>query len=131
LAHLGSNLALSWSNLAQLGSNLAHLWSNWAQLGSNLAHLGPTWLQLGPILVPTWSNMVPKSDQARNLPVMVITQWALHKVFEGAPVTRPVGVLDPAPPKGCSCVGPLVCCNQIVDYCQTTGSPGRVTGSTD
>ena len=23
----------------------------------------------------------------------------------GAPVTRPVGVLDPAPPKGCSCVG--------------------------
>ena len=26
-------------------------------------------------------------------------------VEEGAPVTRPVGVLDPAPPKGCSCVG--------------------------
>ena len=25
-------------------------------------------------------------------------------VKEGAPVTRPVGVLDPAPPKGCSCV---------------------------
>ena len=35
---------------------------------------------------------------------MVITQSAFHKVFEGAPVTRPVGVLDiyiyPAPPKG-------------------------------
>ena len=29
----------------------------------------------------------------------------LQRVFEGAPVTRPVGVLDPAPPKGCSCVG--------------------------
>ena len=25
----------------------------------------------------------------------------------GSPVTRPVGVLDPAPPKGCSCVRPL------------------------
>ena len=46
---------------------------------------------------------------------------------EGTPVTRPVGVLDPAPPKGCSCVGPLVRFCQIVDYCKTTGSPGRVT----
>ena len=50
-------------------------------------------------------------------------------VEEGAPVTRPVGVLDPAPPKGCSCVERLVRFCQIVDYCKTTGHPGRITGS--
>ena len=47
----------------------------------------------------------------------------------GAPVTRPVGVLDPLPPKGCSCVEPLDYCNQIVDYCKTTGRPGRTSAS--
>ena len=50
-----------------LGSNLVHLCSNLAQLSANLAQLGAILAQLGsnfgPILVPTWSNMVPKSDQ--------------------------------------------------------------------
>ena len=50
-------------------------------------------------------------------------------VEEGAPVTRPVGVLDPAPPKGCSCVERLVRFCQILDYCKTTGSPGRTSDS--
>ena len=46
---------------------------------------------------------------------------------EGAPVTRPVGILDPAPPKGCSCVERLVRFCQIVDYCKTTGRAGRTS----
>ena len=35
-----------------------------------------------------------------NAGTEVHTQRCLQRVFEGAPVTRPVGVLDPAPPKG-------------------------------
>ena len=41
-------------------------------------------------------------------------QRCLQIVFEGAPVTRPVGVLDPAPPKGCSCVGPLTIVTKLL-----------------
>ena len=45
-------------------------------------------------------------------------------VKEGAPVTRPVGVLDPAPPKGCSCV------EFMTDSCKSPNPrsrPGRTT----
>ena len=43
-------------------------------------------------------------------------------VEEGAPVTRPVGVLDPAPPKGCSCVG------SDARFCPNPQTPGSVRG---
>ena len=55
-----SNLAPTW---LQLGPSLLQLGPTYRQLGPTWSHLGSTWLQLGPILVPTWSNMVPKSDQ--------------------------------------------------------------------
>ena len=47
-------------------------------------------------------------------------------------MTRPVGVLDPAPPKGCSCVEPLT--NPVhsvhpVHSVQFTTSPGRPSHS--
>ena len=45
-------------------------------------------------------------------------------VKEGAPVTRPMGVLDPAPPKGCSCVEPLT---NTVHSANSTTPPGRPT----
>ena len=55
-----SNLA---PTLLQLGPSLLQLGPTFRQLGPTWSHLAPTWLQLGPILVPTWSNMVPKPDQ--------------------------------------------------------------------
>ena len=47
----------------QLGPSLLQLGPTKRQLGPTWSHLGRTWLQLGPILVPTWSNMVRRSDQ--------------------------------------------------------------------
>ena len=55
-----STLVPAW---LQLGPSLLQLGPTYRQLGPTWSHLGSTWLQLGPILVPTWSNMVPKSDQ--------------------------------------------------------------------
>ena len=48
-------------------------------------------------------------------------------VEEGAPVTRPVGVLDPAPPKGCSCVGLMTDSDQILTK---SPNPRTATGRT-
>ena len=61
-----------------------------------------------------------------NAGTEVHTQRCLQRVFEGAPVTRPVGVLDPAPPKGCSCVG------FMTDSCKSPNPrsrPGQTTVS--
>ena len=51
---------------------------------------------------------------------------------EGAPVTRPVDVLDPAPPKGCSCVERLTIVTKlltIVKLQAIRGVPPRATVS--
>ena len=49
------------------------------------------------------ANLLPNSSQlGTNLPIIFNGLYSTE--VEGAPVTRPVGVLDPAPPKGCSCV---------------------------
>ena len=50
-----------------------------------------------------------------------------HYKEEGAPVTRPVGVLDPAPPKGCSCVGFMTDSDQILTK---SPNPRTATGRT-
>ena len=47
-------------------------------------------------------------------------------VEEGALVTRPVGVLDPAPPKGCSCVELMTDSNQIPKPEEPPGAYHRI-----
>ena len=67
----------------------------WPQIGSKIDQLSLNLAQFGSILaVPISTNMFNNSASSGH------HSSAFHKVFEGAPVTRPVGVLDPAPPKG-------------------------------
>ena len=61
LAQLSANMAQQGPILAQLGQSLSQLGSTSRQLAPTWSHLGATWLQLSPMVVPTWSNMVPKS----------------------------------------------------------------------
>ena len=100
-------------------------------------HLGcPNFHQHGPNLLPHLSQLgtnlaviftgLCSTNVSAIQPLVVITQSAFHKVFEWAPVTRPVGVLDPAPPKGCSCVGPET--KSFRNVTKLQGHPGRVTG---
>ena len=64
--------------------------------------------------------MMPQKSQLHeclsdnNMQAEYSTQRSVRGGEEGAPVTRPVGVLDPAPPKGCSCVGSLTIVTKLL-----------------
>ena len=68
------------------------IWATrWQVMGANLADLGAKLASLGAYWrysLDDWSGCMP------NAGTEVHTQRCLQRVFEGAPVTRPVGVLD-------------------------------------